>query len=65
MDYINHLINSLAAEGYPRWLVMLGIGLAAVVVVWVLAKLLKWTLLLMFGALVVVVVLVGLFWLFG
>jgi hypothetical protein len=65
MDYINHLINSLTAEGYPRWLVILGIGLAAVVVVWVLAKLLKWTLLLMFGALVVVIVLVGLFWLFG
>ena len=65
MDYINHLIDSLAAYGYPRWLVILGVGLAAVVVVWVLIKAVKWTLLLAFGALVVVLVLSGLFWLFG
>jgi len=65
MDYINHLINSVTALGYPRWVVLLGFGLVAVVAVWVLAKVLKWTLLLMFGALVVVIVLGGLFWLFG
>jgi len=65
MDAINHLIDSLAAQGYPRWLVITGLGLAAVVAVWVLAKLLKWTLLLALGALVVIVVLFGLFWLFG
>jgi uncharacterized membrane protein YjjP (DUF1212 family) len=62
MNYLNHLINS---TGYPRWLVILGVGLAAVVAVWVLAKALKWTLLLAFGAIVVVLVLSGLFWLFG
>ncbi|HZL46681.1 MAG TPA: hypothetical protein VFC28_10675 [Opitutaceae bacterium] len=65
MDYINHLIDSLAAYGYPRWLVILGVGLAAVVAVWVLAKVLKWTLFLVLGALIIVVVLGGLFWLFG
>jgi ABC-type transport system involved in cytochrome bd biosynthesis fused ATPase/permease subunit len=62
MNYLNHLINS---TGYLRWLVILGVGLAAVVAVWVLAKALKWTLLLAFGAIVVVLVLSGLFWLFG
>jgi uncharacterized membrane protein len=65
MDYVNHLINSMAASGCPRWLVILGIGLTVVVAVWVLAKVLKWTLLLALGALVVVAVLSGLFWLFG
>ena len=62
MNYLNHLINS---TGYPRWLVILGVGLAAVVAVWVLAKVLKWTLFLVLGALIIVVVLGGLFWLFG
>ena len=46
-------------------LVLASTGLAAVVAVWVLAKALKWTLLLAFGAIVVVLVLSGLFWLFG
>jgi hypothetical protein len=45
--------------------VILCIGLVAVVAVWVLAKALKWTLLLAFGVLVVLLVLSGLFWLFG
>jgi len=65
MDSINHLINSMTAYGYPRWLVILGVGLAVVVAVWVVAKVLKWTLFLVLGALVVVVVLGGLLWLFG
>jgi hypothetical protein len=62
MDHLNHLIDS---TGYPSWLVILCLVLAAVVGVWVLAKVLKWTLLLAFGAFVVVLVLSGLFWLFG
>lgn len=62
MDQINHLINT---SGYPRWLVILCLALAAVVGVWVLAKVLKWTLLVVFFLVIVVVVLSGLFWLFG
>jgi hypothetical protein len=62
MDSINHLINS---TGYPRWLVIVCLGLAAVVGVWALAKILKWTLLLFLFAMIVVLVLGGLFWLFG
>jgi hypothetical protein len=63
MDYINRLLAPFAA--YPRWLVLLCFGLAVVVAVWIVAKALKWTLLLVIGAVVVVVVLGGLLWLFG
>jgi hypothetical protein len=62
MDIINQLTIS---TGFPRWLVILSGVLIAVVVVWVLAKVLKWTLVLVFAALVVVLVLGGLVWLFG
>jgi hypothetical protein len=62
MDQINHLINT---SGYPRWLVILGLVLAAVVGVWVVAKVLKWTLLVGLCIVIIVVVLSGLFWLFG
>jgi hypothetical protein len=62
MNHLNDLINT---SGYPRWLVILCIGLVAVVAVWLLAKVLKWTLLLAFGVLVVLLALSGLFWLFG
>jgi hypothetical protein len=62
MNQINHFINT---SGYPRWLVILCLGLAAVVGVWIAAKVLKWTLLVVLFVAIVVVVLGGLFWLFG
>lgn len=62
MEYINRLVIS---TGYPRWLVILCVGLAVVAGVWVLAKMLKWTLLIAFGILIVVLFLFGLLWLLG
>ena len=63
MESFQRLIAPLAA--YPRWFVITCLVLVAIAAVWLLAKLVKWTLLLAFGALVVVAVLGGLFWLFG
>ena len=63
MQYINHLLAPFAA--YPRWLVYLCLGLAVVIVIWILAKLLKWTFLVVVFAVVLVIALAGLFWLFG
>lgn len=36
------VLESLSA--YPRWLVAIGLAVSAVLVIWLLAKLLKWTL---------------------
>jgi hypothetical protein len=63
MDSINRLLAPFAA--YPRWLVLLCFGLAVVAVVWIVARALRWTMLLVVGAVIVMVVLAGLFWLFG
>jgi len=63
MDTLNRLLAPFAA--YPRWLVYLCLGLAAALAVWIVARALKWTLLLVIGAVVVVVVLAGLLWFFG
>jgi len=63
MDYINHLLAPFAA--YPRWLVYLCAGLAVVLAVWIVAKVLKWTLYVVLFAVVVVVVLGGIFWFIG
>ena len=45
-------------SGYPRWLVVLGLTLVTAFILWVLMKLLKWTL----GLLVVVVLIGGVAW---
>jgi predicted MFS family arabinose efflux permease len=63
MDYINRLLAPFSA--YPRWLVYLCFGLAVVLAVWIVGKLLKWTLYLVVGAVVIAVILVGLFWFLG
>jgi hypothetical protein len=63
MDFINRLLAPFAA--YPRWLVYLCLGLAVVLAAWITAKVLKWTLYLVVGAVFVVVILGGLIWLFG
>jgi len=39
---LDELFNSFA--GYPRWLVAAGATIVAVVVIWIFAKLLKWSL---------------------
>lgn len=40
-------------SGYPRWLVVLATTLVAALIIWILMKLLKWTLwLLFFGVLI-------------
>jgi hypothetical protein len=63
MDSLPHLLEPLAA--YPRWLVVVCGVLAAVVVVWVLAKLAKWALILVVAAAVVLGVLLVVSWLLG
>lgn len=40
-------------SGYPRWLVVLGATLVLAFVIWVLMKLLKWTLWLLFFAVLI------------
>ena len=41
---------------YPRWLVITSTVLAAIAVFWIVAKLLKWTLILLFTLMVVAIV---------
>jgi len=62
-----HLIDRLLAPfaAYPRWLVYLGLGLAVVIALWLVAKTLKWTFYVVVFAIVVLVVLTGLVWFFG
>ncbi len=60
------LINQLTlSTGLPRWMYLLCAAVVAVVVVWVLVKILKWALLLALGVMVVALILGGLLWLFG
>jgi hypothetical protein len=40
-------------SAYPQWLVVLGATLAAALVIWILMKLLKWTLWLLFLAVLI------------
>ena len=63
METFHRLLEPLAA--YPRWLVIAGLVLAAVVAVWVLAKLAKWALYLLVAAVLLVGVLLAVAWLLG
>jgi hypothetical protein len=50
---------------YPRWLVVTSTVLAGIAVLWIVAKLLKWTLLLLFTLLVVAIVGGAILWWLG
>lgn len=58
VDPVDIALQDLAT--YPRWLVALILGVLAVVIIWIGAKLLKWTIYL-FAALLLITVLVGIF----
>jgi hypothetical protein len=62
-----HLINRLLAPfaAYPRWLVYPGLALAVVIGLWIVAKTLKWTFYVVVFAIVVIVALSALLWIFG
>ena len=63
MEQINHLLEPLAA--YPRWFVIACLVLVAVGGVWLLAKLVKWALLLALGIGLLLLILVAVAWLLG
>ncbi len=63
MHFINRLLAPFAA--YPRWLVYLGLALAVMLAIWIVAKTLKWTFYVVVFAVVVVVVVSALLWFFG
>ena len=63
MDALHELLAPLAA--YPRWLVIACLGLVGLAGLWLLAKLLKWTLYLVLLGLLLVVVLVACGWFLG
>jgi hypothetical protein len=63
MELIHRLLAPLAA--YPRWFVIPCLVVVALAAVWLLAKLIKWTLALLLAAVVIVAILAAVAWLFG
>jgi len=54
VDFIDQCLRQAAL--YPRWLVITSTVLTGIAVLWIVAKLLKWTLILLFTLLVVAIV---------
>jgi hypothetical protein len=54
VDFIDQCVRQAAL--YPRWLVITSTVLAAIAFLWIVAKLLKWTLLLLLTLVIVAVV---------
>ena len=63
MDQLHQVLAPLAA--YPRWLVITCLVLVGIAALWVLAKVMKFTIYLVLLALVVVAVLVAFGWIMG
>jgi hypothetical protein len=63
MESFQHLLAPLAA--YPRWFVITCLVLVALAGVWLLAKLVKWTLTLLIAAVLLVLILAAVAWLVG
>jgi hypothetical protein len=54
VDFIDQCVRQAAL--YPRWLVITSTVLTGIAVLWIVAKLLKWTLILLFTLMVVAIV---------
>jgi hypothetical protein len=63
VDFIDQCLRQAAL--YPRWLVITSTVLAAIAVLWVVAKLLKWTLIILFSLTVVAIVAGAILWWLG
>ena len=63
MELFQRLLAPLAA--YPRWFVVTCLVLVALAAVWLLAKLVKWTLTLLIAAVVLLLILAAVAWLMG
>jgi hypothetical protein len=63
VDLIDQCLRQAAL--YPRWLVITSTVLAGIAVFWIVAKLLKWTLILLLTFLVVAIVAGALLWWLG
>ena len=63
MELFERLLAPLAA--YPRWFVVTCLALVALGAVWVLVKLIKWTLSLVLAAVLLLLILAAVAWLLG
>jgi uncharacterized RDD family membrane protein YckC len=63
MELIERLLAPLAA--YPRWFVITCLVLVALGAVWLLVKLIKWTLSLVLAAALLLLILAAVAWLLG
>jgi hypothetical protein len=63
MDDLHRLLAPLAA--YPRWLVIGCLVLVAVAGLWVLAKVIKWTIFLVLASVVLLAILIAFGWFLG
>ncbi len=63
MELFQRLLAPLAA--YPRWFVVTCFVLGALGAVWLLARLIKWTLSLLLAAVVLLLILAAVAWLSG